>query len=57
MSYPSTPTSTAPVPQSEDLSNPITPAVSLSQGESVSSTARDECCQASASTEIHFPKQ
>jgi hypothetical protein len=57
MSYPSTPTSTAPVPQGEDLSNPLPPEVSLSQGESVSSTARDECCQASASTETHFPKQ
>jgi len=42
MLYPSIPSSTAPLPHGEDLSNPIPPVVSLSEGESVSLTARDE---------------
>jgi len=42
--YPSIPSSTAPVPHGESLSNPIPPVVSLPEGESVSLTARDEVC-------------
>jgi hypothetical protein len=44
MLYPRTPSSTALVPNGEDVSNSIPPVVSLSEGESVSLTARDEFC-------------
>jgi len=44
MLYQRIPSSTAPVPNGEDVSNPIPPVVSLSDGESVSLTARDEFC-------------